>query len=308
MNRTVAILLVLYNEEKYIENLAKSINKQSYNSIKIYAIDNNSKDNSAQLLKKFIPDANLILSDHNYGFAKGNNILVKQAAKDKSDYLFILNTDMILDSRCVAELVNLTISDRNIYAAAPLVLYGKKDAKTNIIQCYAENANFKTGKTVSQQNGYDYLNNTLPERIEVNTIHGGATFIKTKLYKEIGLFNEDNFMYGDELDLAYRFRKTKYKMMVTKKALAWHFHDSLKKNKSEYYFQYYYIIRNRYLFFHRYKKYNSILKESIKEMLTFPLTIRWAIKKADIKLAAYCYLGFFHGLLNKKGKFQIECR
>jgi len=306
LSGTVAVLLVLYNEEKYIEKLAKSLNEQSYNCINIYAIDNNSKDESAKLLKKYIPDAKLIRSNNNNGFAIGNNILAKQAAEDGADYLFVSNTDMILDSECITELVNLTNIDKTLGAAAPMILFGRDDAKTNIIQCYADKADFNTGRTKSLHGSFVYSDNKLPERIEVNTIHGGATFIRTDIYREIGLFNEDNFMYGDELDLAYRLKKTRYKMMVTKKAVAWHFHDWSKKNKKGYYLQYFYMTRNRYLFFHRHNKYISMMKESMKELLKSPLIIRWALKTADIKLAKYYYLGLLHGLLNKKGRTNIR--
>ena len=142
--------------------------------------------------------------------------------------------------------------------------------------------------------------------MSTNAFHGGAAFIRTKVVENIGLFNEDNFMYGDELDLAFRLNKTKYKILVTKKAVAWHFHDYSKKNKSGFYLQYYYILRNRFLFFYRYKKYNSLSVQLISELILFPLKIRWAIRTVDIKLVKYYYLGIFHGLLNKTGKAEIE--
>ncbi len=300
----VAILLVLYNEEQHIPQLLDSIKNQTYRKLAVFAIDNNSSDNSVSLFESLMPNAFIFRSKINNGYAKGNNLIAEKAVNNGADYLFILNTDMELDKKCINELVNLAESNTLIGGIAPLILKGKN--KTDIIQSYALVANFKTARTASLNSNLNFSNNKLPERIEVNTIHGGATFIRTEVYKKIGLFNEDNFMYGDELDLAYRLKKTRYKMMVTKKAVALHFHDWSKNNKEGYYLQYFYMTRNRYLFFHRYKKYSSLLIESLKEIIKLPLTIRWLIKKADFKLVKYYYLGIIHGLLNRKEKANIE--
>lgn len=305
-NLSVAILLVIYNEAQFIPNLIASLKKQTYPKIKIYAIDNNSIDDSILIIKKLLPEVFIIESNENHGFAKANNILAEKASEDNVEYLFVLNTDMILDVDCIKELVSLAESDKAIGAIAPIVLIGKRNEKTNIIQCYVDKANFKTGKTTSPHSNLNFRNVNLPEKIEVNTVHGGATFIKTEVYKKVGLFNEDNFMYGDELDLAYRIKQTGYKMLVTKKAVGWHFHNWSKTNKKANFLQYYYMTRNRFLFFHRYKKYKSLIIGSLKELLNLPLIIRWAIRRVDIKIIKYYYLGILHGLLNKKGKADIE--
>ena len=130
--------------------------------------------------------------------------------------------------------------------------------------------------------------------------------IRSSIISEVGLFNEDNFMYNDEIDLAYRIYKRKEKFAAVKKAKAWHYHDWSKKNKSGYFLQYYYINRNRFLFFYRYNKYFSFIREIITEIILFPFKINWARKIAGIKLLKYYYLGYLHGILNKKGKAEIE--
>jgi GT2 family glycosyltransferase len=130
--------------------------------------------------------------------------------------------------------------------------------------------------------------------------------IRSSVVSQIGLFNEDNFMYNDEIDLAYRLSKIKGKLIATKNAEAWHFHDWNKKNKSGYYLQYYYINRNRFLFFYRYGKYLSFIREILIELFLFPIKIRWAKKTSGLRLLKYYYLGYWHGLLNKKGKAGIE--
>lgn len=305
MNKKVAILLVLFNEEKHIERLAKSILNQSYKEISVYAFDNNSVDSSASLLLKYIPNAKIIHSSENLGFAGGNNIIASEAIKNNEELLFILNTDMELDHNCISVIVEF-FSDSGVIGAGPIVFFGNEDGKTQNVQCYADKSDFSKAATNTLYKGSNLKLEELPETVFVNALHGGCFMIRSCIVSEIGLFNEDNFMYNDETDLAYRLSKINGKLIVTKNARSWHFHDWNKKNKAGYYFQYYYINRNKFLFFYRYNKYLSLIRGIMMEILLFPLKVRWARKTANIKLLKYYYLGCWHGLLNKKGRADIE--
>ena len=108
----IAILLVFFNQAKHIPNLVNSINKQTYRNVHVFAIDNNSIDNSADLFDSLMPNASLIKSNRNNGYAKGNNKLANKALILKPEYLFILNTDMVIDKNCISELVSAAESDR----------------------------------------------------------------------------------------------------------------------------------------------------------------------------------------------------
>ena len=119
--KKVTILLVLYNEEKHIKPLADSLLAQSFQNVSYYALDNNSSDRSASILKKYLPNVILFRSEENWGFAKGNNYLAQKAVDDGCDYFFVLNTDMVLDTLCIEELVKLAESNTDIGAISPLV-------------------------------------------------------------------------------------------------------------------------------------------------------------------------------------------
>jgi GT2 family glycosyltransferase len=305
LNKKVAILLVLFNEEKHIERLAKSIIEQSHNEISVYAFDNNSSDSSVSLLLEYLPGAKVIRSDENLGFAKGNNIIASEAINNNEELLFVLNTDMELERNCIKNFVDIFTEKGDIIGAGPIVFIGNEGGRTKNIQCYADISNFTNGKTKTLYKGNLNLEK-LPDIIHVNSLHGGAFMIRSSVVSEIGLFNEDNFMYNDEIDLAYRLRKVNGKLMVTKNAESWHFHDWDNKNRSVNYLQYYYINRNKFLFFYRYNKYLSLIREILIEFLLFPLKIRWAKKTSGLRLLKYYYLGYWHGLLNKKGKTNIE--
>jgi GT2 family glycosyltransferase len=305
LDKKVAILLVLFNEEKHIERLANSIISQSYKNISVYAIDNNSKDSSVSMLQKHLPETSIYRLEENVGFAKANNILAAEAIKNNEDLLFILNSDMELESDCIKHLVEI-IDEKNAAGAAPMIYFGTKKGRTKNIQCFADNVNYNTGRTTTLYSGEVTGSQQIPELVHVNTLHGGCFMIRSSAVSEVGLFNEDNFMYNDEIDLSYRLFKRNMKLLSVKEAEAWHFHDWTKKNRSGYYLQYYYMNRNRFLFFYRYKKYLSFIREGLKEFFLFPFRAVWAIRTAGVKLLKYYYLGYWHGFLNKKGKANIE--
>jgi hypothetical protein len=308
LNKRVAILLVLTNEEKHIERLAKSIINQSYKEISVYAFDNNSSDSSVSLLLKFIPNANVIRSKENLGFGRGNNIIASKAIDKNEELLFISNTDMELEQDCIRNLVDLLDEKDDVIGAGSIVFYGTEEGRTMNIQFYADETNFKNARTRTRYQSADLNFKDLPDMLYVNILPGAGFMIRSSVISKIGLFNEDNFMYSDEIDLAYRIKKYGGKLMVTKNAKAWHFHDWTQKNKTGYYFQYYYINRNRFLFFIRYRRYLSLIGEFLTEFLLLPVKVKWAKKTVGLKLLKYYYLGYWHGLINKKGKADIEFR
>jgi GT2 family glycosyltransferase len=305
--KKVAVLLVLYNEEKYIKPLSESLQAQSYKNICYYALDNSSSDKSAALLKKYLPTVKLFRSEENWGFAKGNNFLAQKANDLGCDYLFVLNTDMVVDQACIEELVKLAESNNEVGAISPMVFFGHASSKgKSVIQSFDINISFQSGEVINTYTNQILEDLNLPEKQEVNFMHGGALFFKNEVYNEIGLFEEENFMYGDELEFAYKFSLTKYKMLVTQKAKVWHYHVWSKSNKEGYYFEYYYIKRNKALFYYRHNQYRNILIYVFKEIIFLPVKIRWALRIADLKLIKYYYWGIWDGIRKKNGKATIN--
>lgn len=305
MRKTVAIIIVVTNEESHLPVLLKSITNQSYKNIQVYILDNNCVDNSMEIIHALYPAAKIIHSQINTGFAKGNNILADAAIKEGADYIFVLNPDIELHIDCISRLVNLMERHRDISIAAPIMFFGLEKRNENVIQSYIKNIDFKKRKIEKTNSGKVFVDGMYPEEVEVNIVPGGITFIESEVINQIGLFEEMYFMYGDESDLALRAYKKGYKMMITSAAKVWHHHDFSKKNRNGCYFKYYYITRARYLYFRKYKFYKSLLTNLIKEIITSPFKVKWAIKICDIRLLNYYYKGIWDGLMNKKGESKL---
>ena len=308
--KKIGIILVVTNEKHNLKMLFNSLINQSYKNYKIYFVDNKSSDGSVEyfemLNKNEIIKVKYIFLNENTGFAKGNNIGAEAAISDECDYVFVLNNDTELDDYCLEELVKLAESDNKIGIVGPVFFYWNRDKIKNTIQLYGAKVNFKNQKSQLIGSGKSFEEIDLPEVLEVDYVGGGTTFCKKEVIQRVGLFEEMYFIYNDEIDLAYRVKNAGYKTFVSSKAKAWHNHNWSKKNKNGYYFMYYYMMRNRYLYFIKHRFFLNMLINLIWQSISFPVKIKWFSKVAGIKVLKFYYLGIWHGLLNKKGRTEIE--
>ncbi|MFC2135038.1 glycosyltransferase family 2 protein [Bacteroidota bacterium] len=302
--KRVGILIVLYNSITHLDVLINSIQNQIYENFKLYFYDCNSSEDEGSYLRNIYPQADIFSSHGNIGFAKANNLLAQKAIKDGADYLFVLNPDMELSENTLSALVTVMESDRNIAACSSVLLFGAKEK--NIIQLFGQSINFKTQKKTFLYANQLLSSAKLPEYLQVDFVNGGSLFIRIETIKQIGLFDEDYFMYNDEIDLAYRITQIGKKVIVTSETKIWHNHDWSKENIYGYKLMYYYMMRNRVLYFKKYGNYIYLLLDIISQILSLPLKIKMFIKIGSLGIIKYYYLGLWRGLIGEKGISDIK--
>lgn len=302
----VGVLLVVTNEAKYLPTFCSSLINQIYNNIKLFILDNNCEDNSIEIIKTFFSDVFVIRSTEIIGFARGNNLLAEEAINSGCEFLFILNPDIELHENCISNLVKLINTEDKISAVAPIMFFGREQKELNKIQSFAEKIDFKKRNIISIYGNQLFIEGKFPKEIEVNIVGGGITFIKASVVKEIGLFDERYYIYGEEVDLGYRSFLADYKMVVTSEAKVWHHHNWSRKNNKQHYFSYYYMNRAKILYFIKFNLHKQLIIFLLKELFLFPVKVKWSRKTSDLKLLNYYYLGFLHGALNKKNKSNIK--
>lgn len=297
----IGIIVVTYNSQNDISRLLDSLAIQTYKDFTVYLVDNYSNDQTLQEVQKFLSRLSIqvIATQENNGYAKGNNIGIQKAMEDGCDFVFILNPDMKLDMNCIDKLFTRIKSEENIGVIGPIVLYGD-NYDDNIIQSYGINANFKTQRKINPFDNIK-LTNDIAMQNYVDYAHGGAMMFRGEVLKITGLFEEDYFMYNDELDISYRIKKAGFKVLCLREAKAWHFHDFDNKNKKGYNLLYYYGIRNRYLYFKKYHFYANLFLSLLKDFITLPVKIAWALRLENIRMLKFYYIGLIDGLLGKKG-------
>jgi GT2 family glycosyltransferase len=308
----VGLIIVAYNQKHNIERSFESLKSQSFKDFRVYFVDNNSSDKTLEharhLNERFKLDINFIDLDENSGFAGGNNIGMKEALKDGCEFIFVLNNDIELDKECLTELLNLLNSDKTIGIVAPILFYWTLEKKSNRIQEFGGRIDFNRYKIDKKFTGelFEDIHDKIPAQLEVDFVSGGTTLIKSEVVRKCGMWDERYFAYGDEIDLSKRVLEAGFRLFVSKKAIAWHFHDWSKLNKQGYYVEYYLSARNKYLYFEKYKLYLWMVISLLEDLIKFPKRFFWFIKVCDAKLAVYYLKGILYGIMNISGKRGIN--
>jgi GT2 family glycosyltransferase len=300
--KKVAILLVLYNDAEHVPKLVESLRRQTYKNIDVYAIENSVSGASIDLLKRLYPDAKTFPHLGNFGFAAGNNYLAKKAFIDGADFLFVLNTDMELSSNTIEVFINQLNIDDTIGVIGSLLMIGNSDT----IQLFGAKANFKTQKKELLFTNKKLNEIILPDRMYVDFLNGGSLFIIRDVYQKVGLFNEDFFMYNDEIEFAFKVKKTGYRFAVTSETLIRHYHNWNHSNSKSFALISYYRMRNRQLYFIRKKLYGYLIIDLLKELLFLIPHFYIALRNNTLLEFRYYYCGQFDGLIGKKGISNLQ--
>ncbi|PWE00356.1 glycosyltransferase family 2 protein [Marinilabilia rubra] len=303
MRTEIIIQLVLYHDAHYLEGLLSSLKAQTFKYFRVFAWDNSSDDQSAQRFKELYPDGHLIKSDKNLGFSGGHNALLKQTLEEGADYVLILNTDVQIHKDFLKQLHNQMTRFRGVDACGPLIYEGLAGKRTSKVQYFRLYMDFIKARKSSPDSG-KVLNTSkeLPVSADVDYLAGVALMVRTEVFNEMFLWDEDLFLYGEERDFFYRFRKQRRLAMVTRKAICWHFHDWSVGNSKSYQREYYYLRRNKILYFKKYRLKRGMVCFLLSEIFKLPVSAVWTIRKGGIRMFYLYWLGIWHGIRGIKGR------
>jgi len=215
----ISIVIVNYNVKDHLDACVASIYKSNGGKYKleIFIVDNNSVDGSSLLIKSKYPDVIFIENDKNVGFSKANNVALKKVT---GKYVLILNPDTILEEGTFEKLISFCESNKDAGAVGSKLIQanGKLDLACKrsfpslgvaLPKIIGLSKVFPKSKIFGKYN-LTYLDEN--ETYEVDAICGAFMFIPHVVLEKAGLFDEDYFMYGEDLDLCFRIKKSGYKI------------------------------------------------------------------------------------------------
>jgi GT2 family glycosyltransferase len=172
----------------------------------IIVVDNLSSDDSCKMVNEHFPEVTLIQNKENYGFSKGNNIGVTQA---RGEYICILNPDTVVAEDTFKILINFAESMPRLGVVGCKLIDGKghflPESKRNV-----PTPRVSMKKILGNSKPY-YANHLGEDEIgEVAVLVGAFMLLKRSVYNEVKGFDEDYFMYGDDMDFSYRISKAGY--------------------------------------------------------------------------------------------------
>ena len=212
----LSVIIVNYNVKFYLEQCLLSVFKATKNiATEVFVVDNHSRDGSVDYLTDRFPSVNIISSNHNLGFARANNIAIRQCA---GDYVLLLNPDTIVGENALDEVV--AFMDAHPKAGGVGVCMLKVDGTPAMesrrgfptpLTAFYKMSGLCARFPKSRRFGHYYMG-YLPwssaEKIEV--ISGAFCMVRHEALDKIGLLDEDFFMYGEDIDLSYRLLKGGY--------------------------------------------------------------------------------------------------
>lgn len=225
----LAIIIVNYNTRQLLKDCLTSIYKAEKPSggLQVIVVDNNSSDDSVEMVKRDFPDALTVENSENLGFSKGNNIGVD--ASSASNLLF-LNSDTVIKKYSLVKPLKYLRTHPSVGAITIKLLLkdgsidydnhrGYPTPWTAITKFSGISDLFPNSKLLNQ---YHLGRKNLDKIHQVPVTAGSFMMMPTKIFREIGMWDETYFFYGEDIDLCFRINKAGYKIIYYPKVTTLH--------------------------------------------------------------------------------------
>jgi GT2 family glycosyltransferase len=216
----VSVIIVNYNGEIYLDRCLDALRATTYQNFEILVIDNNSTDQSSNLIKTKYPYVRLIELKKNLGFAVANNLAAKKA--EGSFYIF-LNNDTVVTKTWLTELMNAIIGshDKEVAIAQSYLIRhdGQIDSSGDFID--------KFGRPYSSKS------KNPPDRRLIMSARAASMIIKKEVFWKLGGFEEMFFASFEDVHLGWKAWIAGYKIILASKSIVYHFTgQTVKRLKS----------------------------------------------------------------------------
>ncbi len=233
----LSVNLVTWNGAKYMPFLFESLRKQTYKDWILFVLDNNSSDNTVELIKKelsnFGVQCKVVENKTNLGFAGGHNQAFKESS---SEYVLLLNQDMYLAPDCLEKIIQFLDQHPQAVSATPRLMKWDFAEKFFTDQIDALGLKvFRSRRVVEQYTGQNWHNladqlislSADKQALEVFGVSGALPAFRTSALKIVAytdgnIFDDSYHSYKEDVDLAFRLASAGHKSYVLLDAVAYH--------------------------------------------------------------------------------------
>jgi GT2 family glycosyltransferase len=231
----ISIIIVSWNAKKYLIDCLNSLFGSSCKyTQEIIVVDNASTDGSCEAVVSRFPQVTLIKNKENLGFAKANNIGIRQC---HGRYVFLINSDVIVLPGCIEKLVDYMDKHPNVGMIGPRILNPDHSLQVscrhfpslwnNLCQTLWLNVLFPKSRFFSGPFMTYWAHDTIRK---VDAIGGMFCMVSRQALDKVGLLDEDFFIYAEDVDWCKRFDKQCYDIMLFSEAQAIHFGGKSSSN------------------------------------------------------------------------------
>lgn len=215
----VYVVIVTYNAIPWIDKCIKSCVMSSYKNT-VIVVDNNSKDDTVEFIKKHFEDVVMLGQTDNFGFGRGNNIGLEYALGHGADFVYLLNQDAWLENDTIEILVSCSLKNKCYGLLSPLQL------KANGSEFDPAFVNYILANKTAMK-GYitDMLNNRVRDIYDIPFFQAAHWFLTSECVKEVGGFSDVFKHYGEDDNYIHRIIKKGYKIGIVPNSRAVHDHN-----------------------------------------------------------------------------------
>lgn len=212
----LSVIIVNYNVKALLEQTLLSVLKARQNLVmEVIVVDNQSADDSCDMVREKFPDLTLIANQENLGFSKANNQGIRIA---KGRYILLLNPDTVISEDTLLKTVHFLDNTPNAGALGVRMIDGrgaflpesKRGLPTPAVAFYKMSGLarlFPKSRTFGAYH-LSYLDEKETNKVDI--LSGAFMMIRKSVLDEVGLLDESFFMYGEDIDLSYRIVKAGY--------------------------------------------------------------------------------------------------
>jgi GT2 family glycosyltransferase len=269
----LSIVLVCWNNKDYLGPCLESLYQSNLgSSFEVIAVDNGSTDGSQEMLHEKFPDVKLIQNDHNLGLGKASNQGIQVSS---GEFILLLNNDTLVNKKAIEAMVALMRTNKDAGAVGGKLLNEDRTFQSGYGRFSTLWEEFlitiRVGELLWDGYPLHFDSNNIKQ---VSWMSSACLLVRREALNQIGLLNEEYFIYGDETDLQYRMKKAGWKAFYIPDATTIHYGgrsmDRWKRRRMVY--------RGKMLFYK--KNYGWIRTTALRIMLamfSFLKMVIWCI-------------------------------
>ncbi|CAN5917387.1 glycosyltransferase family 2 protein [soil metagenome] len=212
----LSVIIVSYNVRYFLEQALLSVRKAAAGlEVEVLVVDNHSRDGSGEMVRQLFPEVRLITNAENVGFAKANNQAIRQA---RGAYVLLLNPDTVVEEEAFARCCHFMEAHPEAGALGVNMIDGcgrflpesKRGLPTPEVAFYHV-FGISSLWPASRLFGRYHLGFLDQQQVHaVEVLSGAFMFIRRSVLDQVGLLDEDYFLYGEDVDLSYRIGRAGY--------------------------------------------------------------------------------------------------
>ena len=209
----VSVIVVNWNGKELLQDCLGALQRQTYRCFTVILVDNGSNDGSVEFVNSYYPDIKTISLPDNVGFSAANNIAIKTV---NTRYVALLNNDAVPHPSWLEELVETLEAHPHVgFAASKMLYYDNPEIIDRAGDSYTRaGAGLLRGRAepASSYNKQEWIFGAC----------AAAALYRTRMLRDIGLFDEDFFLLYEDVDLSFRAQLRGYKCLCVPEAIVHH--------------------------------------------------------------------------------------